>query len=543
MIVRISRRAAVAAALFASLAAAAAAAQPPVDTRPFGQREVVLDGLFYEWESAPHVAANRPRGHGPHHAVDPCGDDSPYPRLVGMQLRHDADAVYLLLRLDRDVALQALAGTLALVMDADGDSTTGWTSYGVRGVDAAVEFSPVWPRAWRAGAGLRTRSAGEDTTRLVSANAAGVMVAPSHASSIFEMRIPRGGAVPFGARMTARLMSLDADGGVVDSLRAFTAELSGGAPRPRTTGEGDTDPLARYPMAQFRVVSWNVGRETIFEHPDHYGVILRALGPDLLILDEVAGGHSAGEVEALLNRMMPGDQPWRAVYGVSGGSQRGVIATRGAAPVLVAPFDRPMEYPDSTRGIIPPDTTPAAQNWLRNRLESRVPATGAMVEIGGHRLLTVTMDLEAGGGAGGPADRLRRIEALEIRQAIQAVQRGGGVDGVLIAGDMNLVGRTDPQELLTEDLDGPGRGLWTSRPLRLDDASAATWENPAEVFTPSRLDYVLYSQRTVGVVRRFIFRSGDLSPEWQARHGVTDATSSVTDHLPVVTDLVWGPGS
>lgn len=540
MIARTSRRAAACAALAALLGAGAAAAQPAVDTRPMGQREVVLDGLFHEWESTPHVAANRPAGHGPHHP-DPCdGADPPYPRLVGVQLRHDADAVYLLLRLDRDVSLQALPGTLALVMDADGDPGTGWTAHGVPGVDAAVEFSPVWPGGWRAGAGLRTRAAGEDTTRLASANAAGVMVAPSHASSLFEMRLPRGAAVPFGARMTARLLSLDSGGAVVDSLPAFTARLSGAAPRP--VAWGPADPLARHPAAEFRVVSWNVGRETMFQQPDGYGAILRALDPDLLILDEVAGGHSAAEVEALLNRMLPGDRPWRAVYGVSGGSQRGVIAARGAAPAMAPPFDRVLEYPDSTRGIVPADTTQAVRTWLRSRLESRVPATGAVVRIGGQRLLAVTMDLEAGGGAGGPQDRLRRIEALEIRRAVQAARRAGGVHGVLIAGDLNLVGGPEPLRVLTEDLDAPGRGLWTALPLRLDGASAATWENPVEVFTPSRLDYVLYSQSTLGVVRSFIFRSGDLSPEWRARYGLTEQASAVTDHLPVVTDLRWGAG-
>jgi endonuclease/exonuclease/phosphatase family metal-dependent hydrolase len=261
-----------------------------------------------------------------------------------------------------------------------------------------------------------------------------------------------------------------------------------------------------------------------------------------MILEEVAGGHSADEVEALLNRLVPGDLPWQVVYGVSGGSQREVIATRGRRPVTVAPFDQPLPYPDSTRTMIPADTAEAAIDWLRSRLDSRIPATGAIVEVGGRRLLVVTMDLESAGAPGSPKDRLRRMEALEIRRAAQAAVRAGGVDGLLVTGDLNLVGSTDPLQILGREMDVAGRWLWTAQPLRLDGTSSATWENPEEPFIPSRLDYVLYSQSMLGWVDGFVFRSGDLSARWLARHGLTAETSSVTDHLPVVTDLRWGPG-
>ena len=526
-----------------ALAPHTAAAQPSADTRPLHSREVVLDGVFHEWEATPW-AASAGRAHGHLHGGPPsdAASASPGPLLRGVRVRHDAAAVYLLLRLHRDVALQGLPGTLVLLMDADGDPSTGWAGHGVAGVDAALEFSPVWPDGSRAGVGLRVRDPGVDTTRLASAYDAGVIVAPSHASELFEMRIRRGGRVPFGARMTARLLALDADGAVADSLRAFTVDLADPAPRAAGHGAADADPLARRPAAEFRVVSWNVGREDLFDQPDAFGAILRALAPDLLMLDEVAGGHSAQEVEALLNRHLPGDLPWRAVYGASGGSQRGVIAARGAAPVVVAPFDRPLPYPDSTHALVPADAPPGARQWLRSRLESHVPATGAIVQIRGRRLLAVAVDLESGGTPGGARDRLRRIEALAIRQAIQAAARAEGVDGVLLAGDVNLVGSTEPLTLLARGLDVEGRSLRVAQPLRLDGVSVATWENPAEPFTPSRLDYVLYSQASLGWVGGFVFRSLDLPPRWRARHGVAEGTSGVTDHLPVVSDLRWGAG-
>lgn len=519
-----------------------AAGQPSVDTRPFHLREVILDGITHEWAETPFAASGAQRGH--HHGGMPAHAEpvSPYPSLDGVQVRHDADGVYLRLRLDREFSLQSLPGTLVLQMDADGDSASGWAAHGMTGVDAAVEFSPVWPDGTRAGAGLRIMTPGEDSVRLVPAYAAGVMSMPSHASELFEIRIRRGAAVPFGARMRARLLVLDADGAVADSLRAFTVDLANPAPRPVTRGRGEVDPLARRPAAEFRVVSWNVGRETMFEQPDAYGALLRPLAPDLLMLDEVAGGHSAEEVEALLNRVLPGDTPWRVSYGTSGGTQRGVIATRGAAPVVPAAFAGTVPYPDSVLALLPEDASPRMRQGMERRRAEGVPVHGAIVEVGGRRLLAVTVDLECCGGPAGSADRLRRMEALAIRQAIEATMRAGGVDGLLIAGDLNLVGSEEPRIILSREMDIDDRWLWAALPLRLDDASANTWEWEGERFPPSRLDYVLYTQASLGRVGGFVFRTGDLSPRWQALHGVTDDTSRVTDHLPVVSDMRWGVG-
>jgi endonuclease/exonuclease/phosphatase family metal-dependent hydrolase len=532
-----------AAALALSLSTAGtAAAQPSVDTRPFHKREVILDGMPYEWGAAPFVASGERRGH--HHGGMPAHVEpvSPYPSPIGVQVRYDADAVYLLLRLDREFSLQSMPGTLVLLMDADADPASGWAAHGMTGVDAAVEFSPLWPDGTRAGAGLRIRDPGQDSVRLVPAYAAGVMSMPSHASELFEIRIRRGAAVPFGARMTARLLALDANGAVADSLRAFTVNLADPAPRPAPRGAGERDPLARRPAAEFRVVSWNVGRETMFEQPEAYGAILRPLAPDLLMLDEVAGGHSAEEVEALLNRILPGDVPWRVTYGTSGGTQRGVIAARGTAPVVAAPFAGTVPYPDSVLDLLPADAPARVREAMERRRAEGVPVLGAIVQVAGKRLLAVTLDLECCGGPAGAADRLRRMEALAIRQAVEDAMRAGGVDGLLIAGDLNLVGSEEPRIVLSREMDVDDRWLWAARPLRLDDASANTWEWEDDRFPPSRLDYVLYTQASVGWVGGFVFRSADLSPRWQALHRVTDETSRVTDHLPVVSDLRWGTG-
>jgi hypothetical protein len=508
-----------------------AAAQAPVDARPPSAREVVLDGLTHEWDATPSVFGI-PQGQG---------ESAPrYAAVARVKVRHDADAVYLQLTLNGEFSLQEMPGTLALLLDADADPATGRARHGMRGVDAAIEFSAaLGSKGERMGTGLRLMRVERRAPSLVSANVAGVMSAPTHASRWHEVRIPRGGAIPFGGRMAARLVSMDAAGRVVGRTRVFTAELADAPPRRTGRGAGPADPLARAPGTDFRVVSWNVGREDLFRRPDAFGALLRPLAPDLLVLDEVAGGHTLHEVQDLLNHVVPGDRPWRAVYGTSGGSQRGVIAVRGPAPAVAPAFAGELPYPDSTRAILPPGADSAAQAWLRTRIGSNVPATGAVVEIGGRRLLAVAVDLESGGVPAVAKGRLRRIEALAIHDAVAATVRAGGVDGVLVAGDVNLVASVDPLAILSAGPDVDGSALYVPLPLRLDGASAATWEDPKEPFTPGRLDYVLVGDATLGVTGGFVFRAGDLSPAWQARHGVDAQASAATDHLPVVTDLRW----
>lgn len=505
------------------LAAALSIAATAADASAQDSAYVVLDGRFAEWDGiAPGVH-------------DPQDGRAPYADVLSVQARSDGDAVYLGLTLAQPAALQALPGPLLLLIDTDGPR--GGEVHGMRGVDAVIEFSG----GPGAGVWLRRIDPSGTPDTLVSANAAELTIAPTHVSRFFEMRLPRGGLLGVAERMRLRFVALDSAGAVVDATDAFTADFSDTRPRPRSVGVGAADPLARAPGTEFRVVSWNVGRETIFQQREAYGAILRALAPDLLMLDEVAGGRTPAEIQALLDRILPGDTPWQVVYGTSGGSQRGVVAARGGAPQMPMSFMSLLPYPDSARDVIGDDTTRAAAGWLRGRLEANVPATGAVVRIGGRRLLGVAVDLESGGAPGSPRDRLRRIEALRIRDAVTAAVRAGGVDGVLVAGDLNLVASTDPLNVLTAGTDVDGSDLHVPTPRGLDGASTFTWEDPEQPFTPGRLDFVLVGDAALEVVGGFVFRALDLSEGWRARYGLAADASAVTDHLPIVTDLRWVP--
>ncbi|HEX8394688.1 MAG TPA: endonuclease/exonuclease/phosphatase family protein, partial [Longimicrobium sp.] len=248
------------------------------------------------------------------------------------------------------------------------------------------------------------------------------------------------------------------------------------------------------------------------------------------------------EVLAILNRVAPGDRPWQGVLGPSGGTQRGAVAAR--APVaFAAPFAGHVAYPDSAANLVPPDAPASAREAAARRAQEGVPTVGAIAQLGGRRLLAVTVDLECCGGPGGPADRLRRIEAGVLRDRIRETLRAGGVDGIIVAGDYNLVGSPEPVELLAAASDTDGSRLAIAQTRRLDGLSMATWEQAGDRFTPGRLDYVLVGDAALTILRSFPFNSGDLSRRWRVHHGLDAETSHrATDHLPVVTDLRWTGG-
>ena len=515
-VIRLATLSALTAAL--ALAARPAAAQG-------GAVPVVLDGRFGEWQG------------GPPAATDPADDTGAYADLRTVRVRHDSEALYLFVELEREVALQAMPGTLVLLLDTDSYAATGWREGGMEGVDLAVEFSPADPRGAerpRSGVAVRTSAPGAAEARVGPPGDVGLVFAPSHASRRFEVRILRGASLRFGRRVVGKLVSVGRDGAAVDETAPFARALTPGRPRPAAKG----DPLARAPGTELRVVSWNVGREDLFEKRDEFGRILRALGPDVLMLDEVAGGRTEGEIVGLLNRIAPGEWPWRAVYGTSGGGQRGVVAARGQVSLSPA-FDGILPYPDSALALLPADAPREVREAAERQRREGIPTVGAVVEIRGRRLLAVTVDLQCCGAPGDPADRLRRMEALGIRDAMDAVLRDAGVDGVVVAGDFNLVGTRAPLEVFTRG--GEGRpALEVVDTRRLDGVSYTTWERAGDRFPAGRLDYVLPGGDALEVLGAFSFATQDLSAAWRQRHRLSAETSAwATDHLPQVTDLRW----
>jgi len=498
----------------------AGCSQRPESGLPVSVPPVVIDGDFSEWtEARVAVPAASAGGTG---SID----------VREVRAGADGEAAFLLLDLGRTVNLQVLEVPARLVLDVDGDGSTGALTDGVPGADLVVMFSPA-AAGGRPGQGilLERPSGGSAGT----AYDIGLIFGPTYASARFEMRIDRAAAaafagVPIADRWRARWIADGRDG----SLHATeTFELV--MPASSSVERGYVgDPLARSEGADVRVVAWNVADDGVLTRPGAFARVLRALDPDVLLLDELPGAIDDAGLDAFLRLL---DGPWRSVLGSGGGRQRSAVASR--LPLEPAPSLARIDYPDSVGVLAPLAQMAQTRRDLATASDDGISAAGAFVSFGGRRLLFVALDLACCGSAFDAEDRLRRIQASAIRDAAGRAVDGGGVDGVVVGGDFNLVGSRTPLEIVAAGLDPVGNALVPVFALQLDGQTATTWRAPG-LFPAGRLDWILYSSSTLEPVRAFAFEVADLDPVWRDRYDLRVELERTSDHLPVVVDLRTG---
>lgn len=273
--------------------------------------QVWTDGVFDEWEGAAPAADDRigdaPRGS----PVD----------LGPVALRDDPLFLHLLIDLGRTVTAQGLAGSVELVLDADGDTGTGGVHGGVDGADLVIVLSrDAGSRCDGHGAGVGVRRVGPDGPGAVEGPATvGLLVAPTHSSDRFEVRVRRGrlaearppaGGDPDGeeSRETAAgpPVALATDSLVVGRLRF----LRGGEAvdetalfrHTLTTEPGGEPPLlGAHDVAKARgtrrVVVWNVSDRSFRENRRAFQRVIAGLGADVVLLDEVYADVTMAELE------------------------------------------------------------------------------------------------------------------------------------------------------------------------------------------------------------------------------------------------------
>jgi exonuclease III len=90
---------------------------------------------------------------------------------------------------------------------------------------------------------------------------------------------------------------------------------------------------------------------------------------------------------------------------------------------------------------------------------------------------------------------------------------------IVIAGDMNMYGRSiQHRQLLVGvfadttygdryPIDWDGTGLADVAPYHIRGHEAYTWRNDAESFSPSKIDYIVYSDSVLELVKRYVARS------------------------------------
>jgi hypothetical protein len=518
------------------LALAASCASVAPDSEQDGPL-IAIDGHFEDWEAVP-IAAHDP--------ADPIAVLCDFRQV---RATSDADTVYFDVQLQNRHLIRVSAGTIGIVIDADGDQATGWTEHGVAGVDLVIHghtrggsFTQndrlieirVWP----------PDATAPPTAERITLGQMGLKSAPAFESDRVEISVPRGVSIPMsdmslltGNRARVKIISVLSNGTLVDEIGPFSLELAVFAPR--KTVDSKHDPLARHSTTRLRVLEWNVSHRTLVDRIELIGRILSAIHPDILLLNEVSDDFPSESVRRTLVRsgILADSDLGRVVYGRGGGEERAVVAGNLALTELPGLTD--LKYPIlDLRRFLPQSL---AQPEFMEEVDQGIQVAGAVATIDGGQILLVSFGLESRGSRPFEIEEyVRRIQSMTISSAMARANFEQSVDKVIVAGDFNLVLTEQPLNTVARKTGTGSEPLRVVNALQLDGRTNATWANPDLPFIAGRLDFMLYSARALELDQSFVFDSRDLSPRWLRHHGLNEGISSdASDHFPIVADFSW----
>jgi endonuclease/exonuclease/phosphatase family metal-dependent hydrolase len=508
---------AVAAGLFPAASLVAQEGAAPPSTK-------ILDGKFDDWTRIPRDSS----------VTDPVGDAGDDATLGSdlkqLVLEADGKRLHLLVAMNKAATIQGLERPLVIYLDADGDDSTGAKpdAEGDRlpGADVAIVFSPQAAsregnrRAPRGGGGegvaIFTVEADGSLVDRRTADAIGLGMAPTAASDRYELRLERRPDFLAGDRVRAMAFTMKGEE-AVDRTKPVTCTMPAFDPRPFAPAEAAA--VARPAGTDARVVTWNAERGAIFtrEKSEAFGATLAAISPDVILLQELGGEANAKSLSDWLDRNVPREAKWNAV--VSGGDLRTAVAS-----------------------VFPLETASFLDGVSRETEKGQRPVrvAAATVDVRGRKLLALSVHLKCCGRLGSDEDATRMDEARTIAANIAKSIERSKPDGVVIGGDLNLVGSERVLEALAENSDIDRTDLAVAEIRQLDGVSNQTWRSRGNPFAPGRLDYLLVSDR--GLERRgaFVFSEEDLSEIARATLKLpASALDEPSDHQPVVVDLAF----
>jgi hypothetical protein len=365
--------------------------------KPAQLNPIVLDGTFNDWENIPAQ-------------LDETSESSITEfDILSVRTHHSDDQVHVMLTLDRPVNLQGLDGTLNLLLDLDNSVTTGSIQHEMKGVDLVVQFSPPnqeSPSSRGMGVGLRRII--ESTSQIEKAPtvphaAIGLTMAPTYASENVELAMNRSVSIPgIGALFQSNSFRMKfvhrATAGILTEETAIhTHSLE-----PTFAASVNIDNHRQLPTKSpndLRVMSWNVEYGTILKKPTLYARILKAINPDVILLQELTQTEEPDTLQAFLNNQIPREGlEWQVLLGADTGSIGNGIAT--LLPIESIPALNRIPYP--------------------NRPEWAVRAIGGKVTLeNGKTLLLSSVHLKCCGRIGSSEDQTRILETEAINERIK----------------------------------------------------------------------------------------------------------------------------
>jgi endonuclease/exonuclease/phosphatase family metal-dependent hydrolase len=484
----------------------------------------VLDGKFDDWTKTPRESS----------ITDPVGDAGDDP-TVGSDLKQlvleaDGKRLHLLLATNKPSTIQGLEKPLVIYLDADGDESTGAKpdAEGDRlaGADVAIVFSPRVegsqggdrrpPRGEGEGVAIFAVSQDGELGDRRAADSIGLGMAPTCASDRYELRIDRSADFLAGGKVRAMAVTLKGDT-VADRTKPVACELPAFDPRPFAPAEASA--VARPARTDARIVTWNAERGALFtgEKAEAFGSTLAAIAPDVILLQELGAKATSQSLSEWLDRHVPRESKWNAI--VSGGDLRTAVASTF-----------PLESASFLDGV--------TRETDKGKRPVRVAA--ATVDVKGKKLLALSVHLKCCGNLDSDEDRTRMDEARTIAANVAKSLERSKADGVVIGGDLNLVGSDKVLEALGEKADVDRTDLAVAEIRQLDGASNQTWRSSGNAFAPGRLDYLLVSDRGLDRRGAFVFSEEDLSRIARTTLKLPEsAFDEPSDHQPVVVDVAF----
>ena len=295
------------------------------------------------------------------------------------------------------------------------------------------------------------------------------------------------------------------------------------------------------PDDHIRVVSWNISGDAFVSEPGAFRSLLLWADPDVVLLDEV---DPAATTEALTNALAAiereDEHSWNVDVGASGGRQRCVIASR--APLQAVPeLASVMPYPEADKRRILESMSEADRANPSWSMEHGIPVNAAVIQASDRRLLVVVADLQCcGDGPESWQEFRRRVEAREIRRRIQQVLEHNPVDGVVFAGDFNLVNSTFPMALLAGPYPQPHSGLIPAELYHSDGSTTWTWDGRRTPFPSNTLDYQLYGPNGLEMRSGLILDAEGISSELREKLRLDiDSSQRTGRHRPLVVEYRW----
>jgi exonuclease III len=290
-----------------------------------------------------------------------------------------------------------------------------------------------------------------------------------------------------------------------------------------------------------RVVSWNISSDAFAAHPEEFRNLLMTVDPDLLLLDEVSATANASQLRDALVGLRPDqNENWHINFGKSGGRQRVVIASRFPLET-VSEFAAVVPYPEEERLEILGRMTArdrATKNW---NLDHGIPVNAAVATTKNNRLLVLATDLQCcGNDTSSWQEYRRRVEVREIRRRIHQALERVSVDGIILAGDLNVVNSAVPLVLLAGPYPEPYGALVGAELYHADGVTSWTWDGRGTTFSSGVLDYQLYSPHSLRMQAGLVVDSEDLASEVLERYGLSKETSkALSNHRPLFVEYVW----